>query len=162
MQLVKRERYFAHSFMMLRFVYLELWKSCTYLGGQFLIDIRGPMERFASAQFGQNTSFFIASTVTRCAADATLRAMHSQTLPLTLVTWIRARLRLRSPEQFLILLFFIFQNELLKICLGNFAQKLASDIELGFMCGDLGVELSSKQESNLPFSTKVLIYRRRV
>lgn len=60
-------------------------------------------------------------------------------------------MHLGSHEQYLTLPFLIFQDELLKIAVGYYAQSIAEEVESQFICGELEVGLSTKTEANLPF-----------
>lgn len=137
-QIVGRGRDLTHWFRMLRFADPEIWKGCPAHSSEasVIIDIWEQMGRVASHHFEQLTSFLIEAAAIRCAADSALLAMLSQTKMSTMATWIRTRLQLESPEQFLILRFPIFQDELLETCAQEVAQKFEAVIESEFIFGD--------------------------
>lgn len=66
---------------------------------------------------------------------------------------MRSRLHLGAHEQYLVLSFLQFQDDLLEIAVCTDAQRLVEDVESQFICGEPEVELSAIPEANLPFST---------
>lgn len=53
----------------------------------------------------------------------------------------------------MVLIFLIFQDDLLEIAVGAQAQSIAAEVKSEFICGELDVDLSKKQEANLPFAS---------
>lgn len=124
-----RIRYTAHLFKMLRFADPERWKACVYLRGAYYVDVREPMGRVSSAHVGQWTSFLTYSGA-MSQADTTVKRLLQQNAFLeALAACTRTCMFIGDPEQYLPLLFLIFQEDLLELTMGQQARHIAEDIE---------------------------------
>lgn len=123
-----------------------------FYAGAFYIEIRAQMRCMSSANAGR-LSFLITSIATAVALEFFQAMIDRKEIPNSLVQWHQNRAQHCGRINSMPLFMQAFQDDLLQVAVGDKAEAIIDEVEHMTIRGNLGIQLSPKEEANKSFDT---------